>query len=61
MTLRELVHKRIADQRAPLEQALLDGVPDSLHAYHRLVGKIEGLQLAYREIEGLLAEEFVED
>lgn len=61
MTLRDLVHRKIADVRKPIEDALISGSPTTLHEYHRLVGKFEGLQLALREIDGLLNEEFEEN
>ena len=60
MTLRELVHRKINEAAEPIKQAILDGVPD-LNGYHHLVGKYQGLQIALREIEGLLREEFIED
>lgn len=57
MTLKELVKRKIDDLAKPIESALLGGSPTTLHDYHRLVGKYEGLQMAYREIEGVLDHE----
>ncbi len=60
MTLRELVQRRISELQKPILDAVLSGAA-SLPEYHRLIGKYEGMQLALREIDGLLDDEFDDD
>jgi hypothetical protein len=59
--LRDLVERKLKALREPIEQALIGGSAVTLHDYHRLVGKLEGITNAFNEIEGLLGDEEPDD
>lgn len=57
MTVYEKARRKIDGLLDPIRGAILGGAPSNLHDYHRLVGKYEGIMMAFSEIEDLLKDD----